>query len=208
MSAFGPLKQKKNLHDDRRFIKQQPSFPSVHQTQQCHQTPFYSTRGYPTISYNPFAQYGMNPASFVHSNRLDEQYQQKWNYINEMRGNYWKQQADITAPSMYARLFPINYSTETMYSLEKKTQFTNQPDFHRLGVSHFAPRRDVGYGRPLNLGYSGRLNNNAANFGNVRRLPPKIRAIFVPSGSLPLQQSSVGSLVGNSIIKIYMHAFF
>lgn len=68
-----------------------------------------------------------------------------------------------------------------------------------LGLPRFRAHKNLNYSYPLNLSYSNALNNNMANFGDARRLPYKIRAVFIPSCSLPLQQPYTGPLVRNSL---------
>jgi len=123
------------------------------------------------------------------------------NVVDEMQKTYWKQYGDMMALSMYARSFPMNYTTgeETIYLLENETHIIKHPGFDNLGVSRFSHQRALNYGYPWNLGYYSRLNNSLANFGNIRRLPLQMRATFVPSSCLPLQQSCAGPLVRDSL---------
>jgi hypothetical protein len=195
-NQFEPLKQKKNFQYDQQLMGQQPSFSPDYLIQSHHQTSFYSIGGYPTTYYNQLAQYDLNPALFMDSNRLDKQYQHQQNW------NYWKQQGDMMASSKHARSFPMNYTTGTIYPYEKEAQFIKYPGFDGLGAPRFGARRALNYGRPSNLVSPGWLNSNVANFDDVRRLPLKMRAVFVPSGFLSVQQSCRGPLVRNSINQI------
>jgi len=100
--------------------------------------------------------------------------------------------------------YPRTYynTNETIYPYEKEAQFIKYPGFDGLGAPRFGARRALNYGRPSNLVYPGWLNSNVANFDDVRRLPLKMRAVFVPSGPLSVQQSSRGPLVRNSLNQI------
>jgi hypothetical protein len=121
------------------------------------------------------------------------QYQQRWNYLNEMQKNYWKQQTDAMALSLYDRPFPMSSTAGTIYPFEIKNQFIQYPDLDGFRRRRFSPQRVLGYGPPPNL-----VNANWANV-NVRHLPPKIRAIFVPSSSIPVYQSYADPLVRSSV---------
>jgi hypothetical protein len=116
--------------------------------------------------------------------------------------NQLAQDGDTTVSSMHAPSFSMNYTSETIYPYEKEAQFIKYPGFDGLGAPRVGARRALNYGRPSNLVYPGWLNSNIANFDDVRRLPLKLRAVFVPSGPLSVQQSSRGPLVRNSLNQI------
>ncbi len=199
MASFGSYNQTRSVPYDKRLIGQQPSFLPSYSTQPYYQTPYYSNSTYPILSYAQLAQYGMSSASSMHPMDRQYQYQQRWNYLNEMQKNYWKQQTDAMALSLYARPFPMSYNAGTIYPFRIKNQFIQYPEFDGFGRQRFSPQRVLNYGRPSNLVYSDWVNGNVANPMNVKRSPPKIRAIFIPSGPIVVHQSYAGPLVRISL---------
>lgn len=191
MSAFGSFNQTYSIPYDQRFVGQLSSFLPFYSAQLYYQTS-YVNDAYPKSSYNQLAQYGMNSASFMYPIDRQYQYQQRWNYLNEMQKNYWKQKIDAMALSMYARPFPMSYTTGTIYPFQIKNQLITYPHFHGFDMRHSSPRQALHYGRPSNLVYN---NWGTINAGNIRHLPPKMRIIFIPTGSIAMNQPCAGPLV-------------
>lgn len=123
----------------------------------------------------------------MHSNRFYKQYQhqQNWNHWYDLPENYQNQQVDTMISSIHTRSFPTNYMIEKIY-----------PSLDGLGVPRFRVQKPFNYKYPLNLNNSNRL------YDYIKPLPLNMRAVFIPSYSLPFQQSSAGPLVRNSIHEI------
>jgi hypothetical protein len=185
---FGFHKRNKNYYYDQRFFGQQPSIPRPFPMQ-----PYFSqTNRYPAIGYNQFGRSNMT-TDLMSLNRANQQYQyaQYIRYMNEMQNRNWKREGYPMPLPRQTESFPEYYTTGPIYQYEKETRYIPY-------IIYAGQGGNAGYGYPANSRYTGGLTTALAPTGGAINLPPKIRVIFIPPGTPPLQQPCTGSLVRSS----------
>jgi hypothetical protein len=184
---FGSHKRKKNHYYDKQFMEQSPFIPCPFPIQS-----YYPTYFYPTIDRNQFGQSNMT-MDLMSFNRSNEQYRyaQYIHDINTMQNRYWEREASSMP------LVPSH-----MYQTSGNVYFYKQ-EIQYLPYSVFAgfDGTKLGFGYPSIADPIGRLTMIVAPTDRAMGFPPNIRVIFMPTGLPSSQQSCIGALVRNSLLR-------
>lgn len=165
-------------HHDARLMRKAHTRPSFYPTRPHRRLPIYPKTKPLVSGFNPFSHYGPNMDWVRHANQLDNHY---WRYFNRKQPRYLKNRMDNEQSPYFTTMatqgFPL-YTSPMVYEYERETRYVPYPvNFNRRNTTY-------GGGLSLSNGIEGGLT-----------LPPKIRVIFIPTGSSSMQQAFTGPLV-------------
>ena len=198
--AYGSYPVQTHYYPDQRGMQVTQWAPAVSQ-------PFYGSAmntipGYPANELNRRSK-GTFAEQFVGwMNRLDSQYRHE-QYIKQQgrtERRYWKDQINRLPPAIYTSSKPPGYletAPPSMYHYEQEIRYVPYP-VYITPTGATGRQRNTGLpGSLATLPFAMDTTTTFLGAANTMSLPPKIRVIFIPTGSSPMQQPCMGPLVSS-----------
>lgn len=159
-----------------------------------------SINGYPVneLKRKEKGSYGEQFINLI--NKLDGQYRQERysRQQDKLERRYWRDQINRLPPPIYpAGQTAGYYQTEgPAYHYEQEIRYVPFPVYITPNSSGGRGTRTTFPGEIAPVPFTGGFTTtNFLGGGNTMALPPKIRVIFIPTGSSPMQQPCMGPLV-------------
>jgi hypothetical protein len=196
-SHFGSLNPYVDHSYDKRYGKQTAYFAPNYSAQSSYLPSFDHTEGYPIVPFDKARQSSLGVQFLSFMNQLDDQYryEQYLRNLEKEQRKYLRDERSRMVSEMYTT--SMNYDNVGVYEYERETRYVPYPIYitssgsrpSRGGTLVYDPTPTTAYASTSALQWQTQVNMN---------LPPKVRVIFIPTGTPSIQQPCIGPLVSSS----------